>query len=452
MVLEESTIAAGLVHRDFENEIASFGDIVNTRRPGKFTAKRKVDGDNITIQPATATVVQVPLDQHLHTSFQIHDRVATTSFRNLVDEYLKPALVSLARQLDSVVLGQRYEFLGNVVGKIGTTPTKDTLVDLNTKMHNQLMPDEGRVVLISADTEGALLKEQQFTDADRLGDDGSAIRNATIGKKYGANYLQTTNLKKIATGANHLTTGFLVNLTAGYAAGSTVLVVDGGSGALTSGTWCLIAGDDTPQYITAHSENTGGDTIGITISPGLRNAVVNNAVITVFDNALINEASGYADKYNKMLTIDGVATYGPQLGQMVSLATGGGTPVAVAADPVFSALDLGSTAAGVVIDRKENMLLNRSLARAQVNNDVVGIGPYGDYNWAFHRNAVALVTRPLAVANNAFGVQSAVASLNNLSVRVTFGYDIIGQATIVTVDMLCGVKTLDTNLGVVFLA
>ncbi|MEX0827859.1 MAG: hypothetical protein WD005_02800, partial [Haliea sp.] len=33
-ILEENMVAANLVHRDFENQIASFGDVVNTRRPG----------------------------------------------------------------------------------------------------------------------------------------------------------------------------------------------------------------------------------------------------------------------------------------------------------------------------------------------------------------------------------------------------------------------------------
>ena len=46
MILEANMVMAGLVHRDFENEIAEFGDIVNTRRPQKFEAKRKTDNSN----------------------------------------------------------------------------------------------------------------------------------------------------------------------------------------------------------------------------------------------------------------------------------------------------------------------------------------------------------------------------------------------------------------------
>ena len=37
-------VIANLVHRDFENEIRQFGDVVHTRRPGTFQIRRKADG------------------------------------------------------------------------------------------------------------------------------------------------------------------------------------------------------------------------------------------------------------------------------------------------------------------------------------------------------------------------------------------------------------------------
>src|SRR5690606_11250890 len=70
-ILSENMVMANLVHRDFENQIQAFGDIVNTRRPGEFKAKRKTVNDDVTIQAANATNVPVPLDQYIHTSFLI---------------------------------------------------------------------------------------------------------------------------------------------------------------------------------------------------------------------------------------------------------------------------------------------------------------------------------------------------------------------------------------------
>ena len=72
-ILQENMVIANLVHRDFENEIRQFGDVVNTRRPGTFQIRRKQDGTTLQGQDATATNVKVPLDQWFYTSFTIKD-------------------------------------------------------------------------------------------------------------------------------------------------------------------------------------------------------------------------------------------------------------------------------------------------------------------------------------------------------------------------------------------
>jgi len=96
-VLEESMIMAGLVHRDFQNEVANYGDVVNTRRPGTFKAKRKTDADSIALQDANATNVQVPLNQHFYISFTIKDGEASKSFQDLLQIYVVPGMQGIAR-------------------------------------------------------------------------------------------------------------------------------------------------------------------------------------------------------------------------------------------------------------------------------------------------------------------------------------------------------------------
>jgi hypothetical protein len=57
--LYKNTVLLQLIHTEFKNEIQNSGDIVNTRRPGTFTAVRKVDGEAVTKQDATSTNVQI---------------------------------------------------------------------------------------------------------------------------------------------------------------------------------------------------------------------------------------------------------------------------------------------------------------------------------------------------------------------------------------------------------
>lgn len=71
----------------------------------------------------------------------------------------------------------------------------------------------------------------------------------------------------------------------------------------------------------------------------------------------------------------------------------------------------------------------------------------GDHrnNLAFHKNAFALVTAPLAAPIG--GAKAAVVSYKGLSCRVVYGYDQLYKKNNISVDFLCGVKLLDQNLA-----
>ena len=124
---------------------------------------------------------------------------------------------------------------------------------------------------------------------------------------------------------------------------------------------------------------------------------------------------------------------------MVSIAPN----AAVGTEPVYGVLSTPTTT---------SMLLGRPLEVAAADDDFVAPGPSGSYNFAFHRQALALVTRPLAAPASGTGALSFVASFNGLSMRITMTYDGNKQGHLVTADLLCGVKVLDINLGAVMLA
>lgn len=430
MILEANMVAAALVHRDFEDEIANFGDVVNTRRPATFTGKRKTDADEVTVQDAQATNVPVRLDQHWHTSFLIKDGEESKSFANLRDVYLEPALLSIGQAIDEVVLMQMYRFIaaGNVVGKLGTAISKTTVIDGREVLNNNKVPTLNRRFIVCPNMEGDLLNVGDFTKANEVGDDGSAVREGNLGRKFGFDFFLDQNSPSVATGSS--TTAGAVNNASGYAAGSTTITMDGHSGAITAGTWCTIAGDMTPQKVTA---SVGGATpTQITISPGLKNAVVDNAVITFYTPGAINYAAGYDQYYTKEMVIDGF-TVAPKVGQLCSLDA-----AAVTANNVYGALSTPTTI---------ELLVDRALNAAVADNAVVGVGPAGDYGFAFHKNAISLVTRPLAQPAAGTGALSYVANYNGLSVRVTITYNGTKQGHLVTVDILGGIEVLDANMG-----
>jgi len=440
MILENNMVAANLVHRDFENQIAQFGDVVNTRRPSEFEAVRKTDTDAISVQDAISQNVAVPLNQHIHTSFIIKDGEETKGFQVLRDVYLEPAMLSIAQMIDEVVLGEAYQFLTldngapNVVGQLGVAATKQTLIAVREQLNVNKCPQIGRNLIVCPSTEADLLAVDALISAEQVGDAGTALREASLGRRFGILHWMSQNTPN-PIGTQIRAVG-AVNLVAGYAAGTVTMTVDGLVAALVAGEYFVVAGDNTPQRVIS---SVGGATpTSVTFFPGLVNAVLNDAVITFTKSAAINLVAGYVSGYAKSLVIDGLTT-APKAGQLVTFQAGAGIK-----DNFSSVLTLDAPTTTKVSP-------NKPLSLALVDDDVVGMGPPGAYNLALHRNALALVTRPLAAPAAGTGALSFVASFNGLSMRVTITYDGTNQGHLVTCDMLLGVKVLDRRLGCVML-
>jgi len=429
LFLENSLVAANLVHRDFEDEIAEFGDVVNTHRPDGFTAKRKTDADDVTVQDASVTNVPVKLDQHWHTSFKIKDGEQSKSFKDLARLHLYPAVASIAQAIDELVLMQAYRFIpsGNVVGKLGTAVSKSTLTAAKALMSRNKAPVAGRNLIVGPTMEGSFLDIDDFTNANTVGDDGTALRTGNLGQKIGFEVFMDQNAPEVAVGSTILSG--LVNNGAGYPAGTVTMTVDGGVNAI-AGSWMTVAGDMTPHKITAH---TGTPATSITFSPGLTTAVVDNAAVTYYTPGAIDNVADYAAGYTKELVVDGFSV-APKKGQLVDF----GAAVAPTLANTHGILTGATTT---------SILLDRATSAALVDNSLVGVGPAGNYGMAFNREAISLVTRPLALPPTGVGAMSSVVNYNGLSIRVVMTYTGTGQALLVTVDVLGGIEVLDANLG-----
>lgn len=426
MILENNLVMGNMVHRDFESQIAQYGDVVNTRQPASFSMKRKVDTDDVTTQDATATNVAVKLNQHGHVSFLIRDGEESKGFKSLVAENLRPAMIAMAQGIDETVMGTMWSFLGNTVGKLGTDPTRATLTALREVMNTNKVPMGDRNLVICPNIEEALLNVDNIITAEKVGDNGTKLREGSLGRIYGFNAVMSQVAPQILSG-NTTVTG-AVNYGSGYAAGTTTLTVDGLSAAVAAGTWCTIGGDDTPQMVTG---SVGGATpTSLTISPGLRYAVSDNAVITLYTPGAVNLAAGYASGWAKSITIDGFSV-APKTGQLISFGTG---------TERYGALSSPSTTS---ID------LNDALGSSVADDVKVGIGPAGNYGFAFVKDAVSLVSRPLALPKTGTGALASVVNYNGLSIRAVITYDGKAQGHRVTLDCLYGIKVLNTSLGAV---
>lgn len=439
-ILEENMVIANLVHRDFEDEVRNFGDVVNTRRPGQFRISRKKDGTTLSQQDANATNVAVPLDQWFYTSFVIKDGEASKAFQDLVDIYLRPGMQSIARAVDRAVLGRVHNFLrtpakrAGRLGNLTSLNSKDYLLEAREILNVNKAPVDGRRLVLAPASETALLKNDMFIKANERGDGGTALETAMLGRILGFETYMDQNVNYMASSAEVATGTLGASYAAGNTASMTVAVAD--YDALNC--YVNLEDNDQPTYCTARTLGGvgGDDTVAITLNEALKYAVTNGEAVTVYKSCAAKGA--YLLAHSEAVVVDGW-TVAPAIGQLVAFGTG-------ASRKVYTVIESWLSAAG-----EQSLILDRPLEVAVGNDDCCYPGPAGALNLAFQRDSIALVTRPLAVPNNVLGVMSHVGAYNNIAMRVSMQYDIQEGGTVVNLDILAGVAILDENLAVVLL-
>lgn len=432
-VLGSNLVMGSLVNRDYSSMVASYGDVVNTSRPADFSGKRKTDADNVTDQDAISANIRVPLDQHLHVSFVIKDGEMSKALPDLVERYLEPAAREMAEKVDQVLAGQAVRLTSNGAGRLGEmdkTNAPDFVLDAHTDMDVNRVPQSGRNLVLGPRAQGDCLAADLFVSAEKRGDEGTALRDASLGRVYGFNTFMDQNVSYVATTSADTAVGATDNA---EAAGDTVIETTIADAAdIVAGCYVVIEGEGRPKRISSKAN----DPVDITLTEGLVNATAAAADVTVYKAGAADGA--YAANYAKEITIDGLTSGKElQIGQWVTFGTG-------ASSHSYSVIAVDNTTAGESV-----VLLDRPLDSAVADNDAAFPGPGGGMNLAFHRDAVALVSRPLAEVPSGTGARSVVASYDGLSMRVTMQYDSKAQGMRVTFDLLCGVAVLDDRLATV---
>lgn len=429
-ILEESMVFGGLVHRDFNNEIARFGDIVNTRKPAEFQTNMFANGTDVTYQDASATNVPVKLDTVADVSFKIYDLEQSYSFANLVSTYLQPAILSIARTVDRKIAGQAAQFLTNrTTGQIGTAVTQAKLVATEKQLNDQKVPDLGRNLVVCSAGKADILGTAIFTQADMAGTD-SALRRAHMGDLFGMNTYMSLNVPSTTSAAEETAS----TTTANSLAGATVIAATPN---VLAGGYFTVAGDLTPLRVLSTAA-----TYNLTTTRAVREATTSGNALRWFTQGAVDSpaAADYPIGHTGFVHVDTLAA-GPHVGQLVSFGSG----ASAGAEYVICE----------VLNKATNdydLVLDRGLDAVVSDGDKVNYGPQMNMNFAFHRNAITLVNRPLEVAAGAAGANMAVASSRNISIRVSTSWSQDAKALKVSVDALFGVKTLDTDLGCVLLS
>ena len=183
MVLRNNAVMANLVHRDYSSEfVAGKGDTISIRKPATFIAN-EFNG-SIETQTVNETSVPVVMDKHLDVSFAVTSKELTLSIEDFSKQLLVPAMQAFANKVDKYLLALEADTPHRAkMGGAAMAPAD--MIAARKYLTQNAAPLADRRFVVGAEGEAALLNSELFVSADKVGDEGTALREASLGRKFG---------------------------------------------------------------------------------------------------------------------------------------------------------------------------------------------------------------------------------------------------------------------------
>ena len=194
MVLRNNAVMANLVHRDYsEVFVGAVGDTITVRKPATFVANEY--NGSINVQDATETAVPVVMDKHLDVSFAVTAKQMTMDIADFSKQLLVPAMQAFADKVDKLLIALESEATSRHPHASGVIAPAD-LIAARKFLTENAAPLADRRFVVGATAEADLLGNELFVSAEKIGDNGTALREASLGRKFGMDCYVDQNIAK----------------------------------------------------------------------------------------------------------------------------------------------------------------------------------------------------------------------------------------------------------------
>lgn len=199
MVLHNNAVFANLVYRDYSDEfVAGVGDTITIRKPAKFEAKEFTPGGSITMQNITESKVEVKMDKHLDVSVPVSSKEMTLDIEDFSAQVITPAMDAFADKIDGYLVALTDAASQKVTLKSADKPTQADIVDARAFLTKAAAPLTDRRFVYNSTVEAELLKTDLIS-AEKVGDEGTALREASLGRKLGMDFYVDQNMDSATT-------------------------------------------------------------------------------------------------------------------------------------------------------------------------------------------------------------------------------------------------------------
>lgn len=206
--LYETTIMAGLVHRDYEDTFANaVGDTITIRKPAVFVALEYTRAAGITVQDANEGGIPMTLNHFADVSFSVTSEDLTLKIQDFSGRLLAPAMEAISQKIDRDILALRSDIVQNVgrtAGELWSDPR--SLIGAGRILTQQSVPPTQRAAVVGPTISGEWMKDDLLNRADARGDT-EGLQEASLGRRvFGFDPYETNNITTPTPGAGISTT------------------------------------------------------------------------------------------------------------------------------------------------------------------------------------------------------------------------------------------------------
>lgn len=178
-------VMGNLVNRDFEPQLAQAGDTINVPIPPTLVANNIAEAGTVVTQSPNLGNAQITLNTHAEATFQIPDVTKVLAVPDLLQLYMRPAVVALAEKIESDLLGLYSQFTANMpVGTAGSAITEAAIDSAETALFQSKVPaSQPKYLVTDANTYSQLRQIPRFSEFQTAGEAGlRALVDGTVGK------------------------------------------------------------------------------------------------------------------------------------------------------------------------------------------------------------------------------------------------------------------------------
>lgn len=195
--LKNNTVLARLVARDWDNEVAQYGQTIKIGYPGTLSANDKAASTVVTLQQPSVGEYTVTLNKHKEVSFIIEDFGKVLARPDWFNKYMETSMMVLAEQIDSDLAALYSGFSQTIDASGGLAEANFRLA--RRYLNTAKAPLGQRYAVLHEDAEYEALGIERIVNRDYAESLGSMAAGSYVNRVFGFDVFMSQSIKTSTT-------------------------------------------------------------------------------------------------------------------------------------------------------------------------------------------------------------------------------------------------------------